>query len=181
MTSFTLELGAHEPFDLALDARRFVLWRQGSVVRLSLGPADLERVRRSLALRGVRTLPVEGDVPMPPRLVRAIGTGLAPARLAAGELDVVEVRVVPLGEATARALRRPLRRWPLGAQRRSRCRALLRGVEALLEIRRTAWCGHRTLRESRRTLRPVLFDAAAAARTILVYASDRPLTRWIEG
>ena len=54
-------------------------------------------------------------------------------------------------------------------------------LEALLEIRRTAWCGHRTLRESRRTLRPVLFDAAAAARTILVYASDRPLTRWIEG
>ena len=99
MTSFTLELGAHEPFDLALDARRFVLWRQGSVVRLSLGPADLERVRRSLALRGVRTLPAEVDLPTPPPLVRAIGIGLAPARLTAGELDVVEVRVVPLGEA----------------------------------------------------------------------------------
>ena len=65
MTSLTLELGGHEPFDLALDARRFVLWRQGSVVRLTLGPADLDRVRRSLALRGVRTVPAEGDVPIP--------------------------------------------------------------------------------------------------------------------
>jgi len=181
MTTLTLELGRHEPFDLALDAREFVLWRQGSVVRLALGPADLQRVRRSLALRGVRTLPAEVDLPTPPPLVRAIGIGLAPARLTAGELDVVEVRVVPLGEATARALRRPMRHWPVGAQRRSRCRALLRGEDAMLEIRRTAWCGRRTLRESRRMLRPVLFDVAAAARTILVHASDRPLTRWIEG
>ena len=68
MTSLTLELGGHEPFDLALDARRFVLWRQGSVVRLTLGPADLDRVRRSLALRGVRTVHAEGDVRIPPRL-----------------------------------------------------------------------------------------------------------------
>jgi len=181
MTSLTVELGQHEPFDLALDAGRFVLWRQGSVVRLALGAADLLRVRRSLALRGVRTVPADGDLPAPPPLVRAIGTGLAPARLAAQELDVVDVRVVPLGEATARALRRPTRRWPVGEQRRSRCRALLRGSDLLLEIRRTAWCGHQTLRESRRALRPVLFDAAAAARPILVYASDRPLTRWIEG
>ena len=138
-------------------------------------------MRRSLALRGVRTVPVPGDLVARPPLVRAIGIGLAPARLSAGDLDVVEVRVVPLGEATARALRRPLRYWPLGARRRSRCRALLRGTDALLEVRRTAWCAHQTLRASRHTLRPVLFDSRAAARPMHRYAMERPLTRWVEG
>ena len=181
MTSLRLELGPHEPFDLALDARRFVLWRYGPEVRLTLDEAEVGRVRRSLAFRGVRTVPVPGDLVARPPLVRAIGTGLAPARLRAGDLDVVEVRIVPLGEATARVLRRPVRYWPLGTRRRSRCRALLRGTDVLLEVRRTAWCAQQTLRASRHTLRPVLFDPTAAARPMLRYAMDCPLTRWVEG
>jgi hypothetical protein len=181
VTSLRLELGPHEPFDLALDARRFVLWRYGPEVRLTLDEADVARVRRSLALLGVRTVPVPGDLVARPPLVRAVGTGLAPARLAAGDLDVLDVRVVPLGEATARALRRPVRYWPLTAGRRSRCRALLRGADVLLEVRRTAWCAQRTLRASRHTLRPVLFDSTAAARPMHRYAVERSLTRWVEG
>lgn len=181
MTSLTLELVSHEPFDLALEAPRFVLWRRGTEVRVSLDERHVARVRRALALRGVRATVAQGDMPAPPSLVRAVGTALAPARLQAEDLDVVEVRVVPLGEATAQALRRPVRFWPLGARRRSRCRALLRGADALLEIRRTAWCARGTLRANRQTLRPVLFDAAAAPRPMRVYASERSLTRWIEG
>ena len=85
-----------------------------------------------LAFHGVRATVTPEDVPVPPSLVRAVGTALAPARLHAEDLDVVDVRVVPLGEATARLLRRPIRFWPLGARRRSRCRALLRNADALL-------------------------------------------------
>ncbi len=120
-------------------------------------------------------------MPQPAGGIRAVGIGLAPARLAPGDLDVVEVRVVPLAEATARALARPLRAWPAGVRRRSRCSALLRGNDALLEVRRTAWCDRDTLRRDHRALRPVLFDAGAAALPIRIYASENALTRWIEG
>ena len=181
MTTLVLELASYEPFDLAFVAPRFALWRRGTEVRLSLEERHVARVRRALAFHGVRATVVPEGVPVPPGLVRAVGTALAPARLHAEDLDVVDVRVVPLGEATARLLRRPIRFWPLGARRRSRCRALLRNADALLEIRRTAWCARATLRAHRHTLRPVLFDAAAAARPLRVYASERSLTRWVEG
>jgi hypothetical protein len=181
LTTLTLELASYEPFDLAFAAPRFVLWRRGTEVRLSLDERHVARVRRALALHGVRATVTPEDVPVPPSLVRAVGTALEPARLQAEDLDVVDVRVVPLGEATARVLRRPVRFWPLGARRRSRCRALLQNADALLEIRRTAWCARATLRAHRHTLRPVLFDAAATARPMCVYASERSLTRWVEG
>jgi hypothetical protein len=181
VTTLRIELIAHEPFDLALDVPRFVLWRRGDEVRMSVDDPLADRVRRALAFRGVRATVVQSDVPAPPAMVRALGTALLPARLRSDDLDVVEVRVVPLGEATARTLRRAIRWWPLGARRRSRCRALLRGSEALFEIRRTAWCSRQTLRANRQTLRPVLFDVGAAPPTLRVHASGQPLTRWIEG
>lgn len=181
MTTLRLEFVSHQPCDLAFDAPQFVLWRRGAELRVSLDERHIARVRRALALCGVRATVEQGDVPERPSLVRAVGTALAPAQLGAADLDVVEVRVVPLGEATARLQRRPIRYWPLGARRRSRCRSLLRGADALLEIRRTAWCSRGTLRANRQTLRPVLFDTAAAARQLRAYASEQPLTRWMHG
>jgi hypothetical protein len=181
VTTFRIELVAPEPFDLALDAPRFVLWRRGGEVRLSVDDRFADGVRRGLAYRGVRATVVQSDVPAPPTMVRALGTALLPARLRPDDLDVVDVRVVPLGEATARALRRAIRRWPLGASRRSHCRALLRGTDALFEVRRTAWCSRQTLRAGRQTLRPVLFDVGATPPTLRVHAADQRLTRWIEG
>jgi hypothetical protein len=181
VTTLRIELVAHEPFDLALDAPRFVLWRRGGDVRLSVDDRFADEVRRGLAYRGVRATVVQSEVPAPPTMVRALGTALLPARLRPDDLDVVDVRVVPLGEATARALRRAIRRWPLGARRRSHCRALLRGTDALFEVRRTAWCSRQTLRASRQTLRPVLFDVGATPPTLRVHAADQRLTRWIEG
>jgi hypothetical protein len=181
MTSLSLELAAHEPFDLAFDAPRFVLWRRGSAVTLSLDDGDITRVRRALAFRGVRASIVNEQVPVPPSLHRAVGTALVPARLQPSDLDLIEVRVVPLSEATARCLRRPIRGWPLRGRARRRCAALLGGTEALLEIRRTAWCARATLLANRHALRPAVFDGSATARPMRVYASERRLTRWIEG
>lgn len=163
-------------------AGRFVLWRQGGEVRLMVDERHSAAVRRALALSGVAATPVEGGVPEPPRLVAAIGTRLTPARLtSADELDVIDVRVVPLGEATARLLRRPIGGWPIGRRARSRCRALLRGTDAAFEVRRSAWCGRATLGASRHALRPILFDRAASPRTLRIYAADGLLTRWIDG
>ncbi len=181
MTSLVLVATSHTPFDLALDAPRFSLWRHGSTVGLTLDDRHAIRVRRALAFHGVRTSVAGADMPQPGGAIRAVGIGLAPARLAPGDLDVIEVCVVSVAEATARALARPLRAWPLGAARRSRCGALLRGGDALLEMRRTAWCERDTLRRERRALRPVLFDAGAAPRPIRIYASEHALTRWIAG
>ncbi|MHB8632289.1 MAG: hypothetical protein ACYC9W_10220, partial [Candidatus Limnocylindria bacterium] len=163
------------------EAPRFVLWRRGTQVRVTLDDQHVARVRRALALRGARAAVVPGGVPEPSMPVRAIGTGLGPARLREEDLDIIEVRVASLGEATARALRRPFRHWPLGARRRASCGELLRGNDLLFEIRRTAWCARETARANRRILRPVLFDATAAPSAIRVYASAGSLTRWIEG
>lgn len=181
MSTLILERRGEEPFDLALDAPRFALWRRGADVHLTLDDDHVGRVRRALAFRGVQTEVVAGGVPDAPRAVRAVGTALAPVRLRPGDLDLIEVRLVPLSEATARAVRRRIRWWPLGAKRRARCRALLRGSDALFEVRRTVWCARDTIRANRRTLRPVLFDAAAMARTMRFDASEHALTRWIGG
>lgn len=176
----TGDRGRIEPACVA--AGRFVLWRQGGEVRLMVDDRHATAVRRALARSGVDATPVDGGVPEPPRLVAAIGTRLTPARLSsADELDMIDVRVVPLGEATARLLRRPIRAWPLGSRARSRCRALLRGTDALLEVRRSAWCGRATLGASRHALRPMLFDRTASPRTLRIYATDGLLTRWIDG
>ena len=182
MTVFRLELEAHENFDLAFDAYRFVLWRHRGAVWLGVDDDAASHVRRMLALGGVRATPQPGaSVPAPPSLVRAVGTGLGPSRLDGDDLDIVEVAVVALRDATARSLHRPSRCWPLGARRRARCRALLRGSEAALEVRRTAWCSRATLRAARASLRPTLFDVGAVSPLIRAYASDGRLTRWVEG
>ena len=169
--------------DLAcIGAGRFVLWRQGGDVRLTLDDHHESAMRTALAWGGIRATPSGEGVPEPPRLRAAIGIGLLPARLtAADEIDVLEVRVVPLSEATARLTRRHLPRWPLGGRTRARCRALLRGTDALLEVRRRAWCGRSTLGAARHTLRPVLFDRSATPRVIRVFAADGALARWING
>ncbi|HEX9495234.1 MAG TPA: hypothetical protein VGA38_05700 [Candidatus Limnocylindria bacterium] len=179
MTTLLLDPAAHRAFDLALRAPRFTMWRLGSEVRLAVDDPYVAELRRALAVHGVRAVADAAERPEHPALVRAIGLTLEPARLGAEELDVVEVRVLSLAEATRSLLRRRIPHWPLGDWRRARCRALLREDDTLLEIRRTAWCGRTTLRSARRTLRPVLFDPTTAARPIRRYASQNELSRWV--
>ena len=169
--------------DLACAAAdRFVLWRCAGEVRLLVDDRLATLMLRSLAFDGVQVALTEGGVPDPPGLLAAIGTGLAPTTLINdAELDVLEVRVVPIAEATRGLLQRPFRPWPLGRHRRSRCRAILRGTDALLDVRRSAWCERATLSRARRDLRPVLFDRAARPRAQRVFAADGVLSRWING
>lgn len=181
----TLRIGSDGRTDLDLacsTASHFILWRQGPDVRLTLDERYASAVRRALAFRGVRATWSDLGVPQAPRSLAAVGIGLAPARLAGSEeIDVLDVRVVPLSDATAALTHPRARLWPLGGRRRSRCRALLRGTDALLEVRRSAWCGRSTLAAARRSLRPVLFDRSATPRALRVYAADGALTRWING
>lgn len=149
---------------------------------MTVDASHVPSVRRALALRGVRATPWDGSVPEPIGLVAAIGIGLAPVRLSApDEIDVLDVRVVPLCDATARLTLRFVRVSPLGGRRRNRCRGLLREADVLLEIRRSAWCGRSTLGGARRALRPVLFDRTATPSPLHVYAADGAITRWVNG
>lgn len=181
----TLRIGSAGGTDIDLAcaaAGRFVLWRQAGQVQLTVGDDHAAAVRRALALAGVRTSPLDAGVPDPPRLLAAIGVGLAPTRLGTAEgLDVLEVRVVPLREATARLTRHRLALWPIAGRRRARCRALLRGTDALLEVRRSAWCDRATLRSARGSLRPLLFDRSTIAPALRVYAADGAIAGWING
>lgn len=183
MTTLRIASEGGTQLELAcIAAERFVLWRRGGEVRMTLEDRHVSAVRRALAFRGVRATACEGGLPDPPPLLAAIGTGLAPARLTdVDELDLINVRVVPIGEATARLMRRPARLWPLGQRKRSRCRALLRGTDALLEVRRSAWCNRSTLGGARHALRPVLFDRTATPRAQWIYAADGALSRWVSG
>lgn len=155
------------------------MWRLGADVRLSADDRHVADLRRALALHGVATVPEDVPLPPAPTLVRAIGVTLDPVRLAGRELDVIDVRLLPLAEATTSELHRPIPRWPVGERRRARCRTLLRGDDTVLEIRRTAWCGTVTLRSLRRVLRPVLFEPTASAPVLRRYASQHELSRWV--
>ena len=179
MTTLRLEAHAGTPLDLVIGTRRCTLWRRGGVVLLAIDDAEVGRMRRELAFLGVRATSTADVVPTPPPLVRAVGVGLAPVQLQDGELDLIEVEPIALADATARVLRRPFRAWPIGRRRKSRCRALLRGMDAGFEARRTAWCTRATLRAAGGSLRPALFDRAARSRAHRLFASDAHLSRWI--
>lgn len=183
MTTLRIVSVGRRELDLACSAAgRFTLWRQGGDVRLTLDERQVTAVRRALALLGVRATSSDLGAPEARRSLAAIGTGLAPVRLAGpDEIDVLDVRVVPLNEATSTLTRRATRLWPLAGPRRARCRGLLRGTDALFEVRRSAWCGRSTLAAARHSLRPVLFDRSATPRALRVYAAEGALARWVDG
>ena len=182
MTTLLLDARGAEPFDLAyVEVPEFVLWRNAGSTALSLDARYADTVLRALAYHGVRATPIDREPSQPAHLVRSIGTALGPAQLGPEDVDRIDVRVVPLAEATARLLRRPVRPWPVTHARRSRCRALLRGSDVLLEARRRAWCSRATLAHARNVLRPVVFDRSASARPQRIYAADGVLSIWVRG
>lgn len=101
-------------------------------------------------------------------------------RIAAGGiLDVVSVRPLTAGEATARLVTRDL----LGRRRRDAdvIRNVLRDRERVFLWRRVVWADPRQLRSRRLgPLRPVVFDRAALHRPedALAFVSRDALTRW---
>ena len=142
----------------------------------------LDEVTHELALAGVRVTrclalpgPAVGFRP-------AIAFDLTPLGDGLQGIDVVEVRAVPLGEASAALMRRRLP-WMRGSrQSREACRRLLRDDDAVLGWRRVVWCSAGSLRVARARvrLRPVVFDRDAVAGRALqwTYASDAAIGRW---
>lgn len=182
MTTFLLEAPGSAPFDLAwAGLRSFTLWRRGTVVALRVPEVDAAALRRTLALHGVRALERPLDPSPPGEGIHAVGTGLRPVAIAPEELDLLEVRVLSLAAATALVLARPHRRWPIGAARRARTRALLHGSEVLFAIEREAWCGRATLAAARPTLRPLIFDRGARPHPRTARASEGAVSAWIRG
>lgn len=135
-----------------------------------------------LALAGVRVMLCQ-RVPVPAAGLRpAIGLDLTPLDRSVAALDVIEVRSVPLGDASAALMRRRMP-WPRGVNAaRSVCRQLLREEDAVLTWRRVLWCSIASMRDarSRCRIRPVVFDHAALDRhpARWTYAGEGAIERW---
>jgi hypothetical protein len=135
-----------------------------------------------LFLAGIRVAPCGGPPTPGPSLRRSIAFDLVPLDEALEAIDVVEIRRIPLGEASAELMRRRAP-WLRGSPaKQSACRRLLRDEDAVLGWRRVLWCSMPSLRAARRLvrLRPVVFDSAGIERTAMkwIYASEGAIERW---
>jgi len=141
----------------------------------------IDEVTHELALAGVRA--ARCALPAPEAGFRpAIAFDLTPLGDGLQGIDVVEVRAVSLGEASAALMRRRLPWLRASRQSREACRRLLRDDDAVLGWRRIVWCSVGSLRAARARvrLRPVVFDRDAVAERALqwTYANDAAIERW---
>jgi hypothetical protein len=135
-----------------------------------------------LALAGIRVTRCSEIPALATGLRPAIAFDLVPLDGALQVVDVVEVRQIPLSEASV-VLMRPRLRWLPGSRAaRDACRRLLRDEDAVLGWRRTVWCSVASLRAARARvrLRPVVFDRAAVDRHPLrwTYVNDAAIEHW---
>jgi hypothetical protein len=157
------------------------LTRAASVTYLETD-RGIEDATYQMALAGVRVTWCSG-VPIPAAGLRpALGFDLVPLDDAFQAIDIVELRPVPLSDASAALMHRRLR-W-LGSSRAARdaCRRLLRDEDAVMGWRRIMWCSVASLRAARARvrLRPVVFDRAAVQRQQLrwTYVNDGAIEHW---
>ena len=157
------------------------LTRAGSMTFLETD-RDIADATYQLALAGVRVrhcsrVPVPGDGVRP-----AVGLDLAPLDAAFHAIDVIDVRPIPLSDASAVLLHRRVPWLASSRAARDACRRLLRGDDAVMGWRRIVWCSVASLRAARaRTrLRPIVFDRAAVEREPLrwTYASLHAIEEW---
>ena len=136
---------------------------------------------QQLALAGIRSS--LSSVPSRETALRpAIAAHLEPLDAAVEAIDVVEVRHISLGDASALLMRRRLP-WLRGsAVARDACLRLLREEDAVIGWRRVVWCSVAALRVARTRvrLRPVVFDRAAVDRQGLrwTYVSAGSIGSW---
>lgn len=176
------------PLDRALalvDDVTLVRSAEGCTVQVRA--ADAAVLIRALAFAGIAARASGVDVSVPTGHVPAVGADLAPVPIDLLGCDVVRVRRLTIGEATAEVLRRRFAalRDPSPAAR-ERCRRLLRGEDALLAWDRRAWLPRAALRSarSRSCLRPVVFDRDAIERDDRPgrsFASQGALAAWAFG
>lgn len=142
---------------------------------------DVEDATHRLALAGIRSL--WSSVPSRETGLRpAIALHLEPLDAAFGAIDVVELRRIPLSDASASLMRRRLP-WLRSSQAtRDACLRLLREEDAVIGWRRIVWCSVAVMRVARARirLRPVVFDRAAVDRQTLrwTYASEGAIGNW---
>lgn len=147
--------------------------------------AEVAPFVRALAFAGIAAAPCDADLVAPAGAIVAIGRDLEPLPQALLAADVIRIRRLALGEATAELLRKRMRGLrAASAAARDRCRGLLRGDDVVLAWSRRAWGTRAAVRgrAARSRLRPVVFDPAAAARADLpgrAFARDGAIGRWL--
>jgi hypothetical protein len=157
------------------------LTRAGAVTYLE-SAHGIDDVSHQMALAGIRVSRCSG-VPGPISGLRpAIAFELAPLDSAFQAVDVVELRQIPLSDASAALMRRRLP-WLRGSGvARDACLRLLREEDAAMGWRRIVWCSASSMRAARARvrLRPVVFDREAVAHHALrwTYVSDGAIQRW---
>jgi hypothetical protein len=143
---------------------------------------ESEDATNQLALAGIRVTQCS-SVPRPAQAMRpSIAFDLAPLDDAFQAIDVIELRRIPLSEASATLLRHRLRWMCSSRAARDACRRLLHEEDAILGWRRIVWCSVNSMRgaRARGRLRPVVFDRNAVERQAFrwTYASDGAIERW---
>ncbi len=142
---------------------------------------DVGDTTRQLALAGVRSS--WSGIPSPESSLRpAIALDLAPLDATFGAIDVVELRRVRLGDASAELMRQRLPWLRRSQAKRDACLRLLREEDAVMGWRRIVWCSVAAMRlaRARIRLRPVVFDRSAVDRQDLrwTYVSDGAIGSW---
>jgi hypothetical protein len=170
----------------ALDARLASLGGGTLTHAASITYLDIDRsiddAAYQLALAGIRVTQCP-DVPVPAADLRpAIAFDLAPLDESLRAIDIVEVRPIPLSDASAALMHRRVAWLSNSRAARDACRRLLRDEDAVLGWRRTVWCSIASMRGARKRfgLRPVVFDRAAVQRNPFrwTYVSESALERW---
>jgi len=169
--------------DGVLAAATATAWRQDGRIHIGLiSTATL--FLRDAALAGLRLRPASAaPAERATAAIEAHGRDLRPIRCAADTVDRLDLRPIPLAEATDRLLRRAFPFAPLPARRRERCRDLLHGRDAAYAVTRVVWCPRAALRDAayRRSLRPVVFDRGAGAPVLVHTVADGELAAWLGG
>jgi hypothetical protein len=185
VTTLRLEAVRRAAFDCRfarLGAGR--LTRSGNETYLEID-RGIDEVTHELALAGVRVTGCLAPPGPAADLRPSIAFDLTPLGEGLQAIDVVEVRALPLSEASAALMRRRLP-WLRGSRRsREACRSLLRDDDFVLVWRRIVWCPVASLRVARARvkLRPVVFDRDALSGRALqwTYANDAAIERWAFG
>ena len=157
------------------------LTRAASVTYLD-SDREIDNATYQLALAGIRATQCAG-APVPAAVLRpAIAFDLLPLDESLQAIDVIELRPIPLSDASAALMHRRLA-WLRGSRAaRDTCRRLLRDEDAVLGWRRTVWCSISSLQVARKRfgLRPVVFDHSAVERRPLrwTYVSEGAIERW---
>lgn len=181
-TSLRLEAVRRTAFDARLARLGGGRLTRAAAVTYLESDRGIDDATYQLALAGIRVSPCS-RVPSPVSGLRpAIALDLVPLDGAFQAVDVVELRQIPLSEASAALMERRLPWLRRSRAARDACLRLLREEDAVLGWRRIVWCSVASMRGARARvrLRPVVFDPAAVDRHPLrwTYVSDGAIERW---